>query len=134
MRWLCLCMMVMGCGSKTAGSDSPIDSGDGGTTGGDDSGTDDSGTDTAEAASIARGAEIVQNVCSHCHDPDGLAKRAADLDDDTLASVIENGFGSMPPQDLDEQQIADVIAYLRANGPHDAPIGRGAPNSSPAAL
>jgi mono/diheme cytochrome c family protein len=83
-------MMVMGCGSKNApsgGTDSAIDSGDGGTTGGDDSGTngtDDSGTDTAEAASIARGEEIVQDVCSHCHDPGALAKRAADLDDDTI--------------------------------------------------
>ena len=130
MRWLCLCMMVMGCGSSTDGTGLPLDSGDGGTTGGDDSGTGDSGTDTAEAASIARGAAIVQDVCSHCHDPGGLAERAAQLDDETLASVIENGFGAMPPQNLDQQQIADVIAYLRANGPNGAPIGRAATNST----
>ena len=129
MRWLCLCMMVMGCGSKTAGSDSPIDSADGGTTGGDDSGTV---FDSAEAASIERGAEIVQEVCSHCHDPSGLAKRAAQLDDETITSVIENGFGAMPPQDLDDQQIADVIAYLRANDPHGAPLGPGATSSTTA--
>jgi mono/diheme cytochrome c family protein len=132
-------MMVMGCGSNKAGSDgtdSPIDSGDDGTTGGDDSGTsgtDDSGTDTAEEASIARGAEIVQEVCSHCHDSGALAKRVVNLDDDTIASVIENGFGAMPPQNLDAQQVADVIAYLRANSPNDAPIGRGPTTSSPAA-
>ena len=138
MRWLYLCMMVMGCGSKNApsgGTDSAIDSGDGGTTGGDDSGTngtDDSGTDTAESASIARGEEIVQDVCSHCHDPGALAKRAADLDDDTITSVIENGFGSMPAQDLDAQQIADVIAYLRSVSPN-ASTGRAATASSTAA-
>ena len=135
MRWLCLCMMVIGCGSnQPAGGGT--DSGDGGTTGGDDSatsGTDDSGTeDTAEAASIARGDAIVHDVCSHCHDPDGLAKRAAQLDDDTLASVIENGFGSMPAQDLDAQQIADVIAYLRSVSPN-ASTGRAATASSTAA-
>jgi mono/diheme cytochrome c family protein len=127
-------MMVMGCGSKKApgdGTDSALDSGDDSATGGDDSGTV---FDSAEAASIARGGEIVQEVCSHCHDPSGLAERAAALDDDTITSVIENGFGAMPPQDLDEQQIADVIAYLRANSPNDAPLGRGAPNSSPSAL
>jgi mono/diheme cytochrome c family protein len=124
-------MMLMGCGS---GKGSDVDSGDGGTTRGDDSGTvgtDDSGTveDTAEAASIARGDAIVHDVCSHCHDASGLAKRADALDDETLASVIENGFGAMPAQNLDEQQIADVIAYLRSVSPN-ASTGRAATASS----
>jgi mono/diheme cytochrome c family protein len=134
-------MMLMACGSNSDGTGT-VDSGNDGTPG-DDSGTNDSGTngtddsgtvdDTGEAASIARGAAIVQDVCSHCHSSASLAQRAAGLDDATITSVIENGFGSMPPQNLDAQQIADVIAYLRSVG-GNAPIGREAPDSSAAAL
>ena len=100
-------------------SSSPTDD----TGGTDDSGTNDTDTgntdDTADdAASIARGAAIVQSVCNHCHEPyNPLAVRIEGFDDDDIAYVIRNGSGYMPPQDLDPGDIADVIAYLRATFP-----------------
>jgi mono/diheme cytochrome c family protein len=119
MRWLCLGMMLAGCGADPAasGSDDSVDSAD--DTG--SSGTDDSGSapDTAAiAASVARGAAIVDSVCERCHGAyNPLAVRIDGLDDDEIAHVIQNGFGRMPPQDLDESEIADVIAYLRVTYP-----------------
>ena len=117
MRWLCLAMMLSGCGADSAasGDDSGDATDDSATTGRDDSG----GLDTsAVAASIARGAAIVDSVCEHCHTPyNPLAARIDGLDDDDIAHVIRNGSGNMPPQDLDDGEIADVIAYLRVTYP-----------------
>ena len=119
MRWLCLGMMLGGCGAEPAasGHDDSVDStADTGT-----SGTDDTGSvlDTAAiAASVARGAAIVDSVCERCHTPyNPLAARIDGLDDDEIASVVRNGSGYMPPQDLDDGEIADVIAYLRVTYP-----------------
>ena len=116
MRWLCLGMMLGGCGAEPAasGNDDSVDSTDDSGT----SGTDDTGDVDTVAASITRGAAIVDSVCEHCHTPyNPLAARIDGLDDDEIASVIRNGSGYMPPQDLDDGEIADVIAYLRVTYP-----------------
>ena len=115
MRWLCLGMMLGGCGAdESAPVDDPHDSvpsvDDSGT-----SGTNDSG---ADEPSITRGGDIVASVCNRCHGyGNPLASRIDGLDDDEIASVIRNGSGRMPPQDLDDGEIADVIAYLRVTYP-----------------
>jgi len=120
MRWLCLGMVLGGCDAESAAPDNGANDSVSST---DDSGTsetDDSGNvDTATvAASIARGAAIVDSVCEHCHGPyNPLAVRIDGLDDDEIAHVIRNGSGYMPPQDLDAGEIADVIAYLRVTFP-----------------
>ena len=120
MRWVCLGMMLGGCGADPSApgndaTDSVDSSDDSGTSDTDDSGNMDT---AAVAASVARGAAIVASVCNHCHGlGNPLASRIDGLDDDDIASVIRNGSGNMPAQDLDEGQIADVIAYLRLTYP-----------------
>ena len=109
-------MMLGGCGADSAapGNDDSVDSTD-------DSGTsaaDDTGNVDTVSASITRGAAIVDSVCERCHGPyNPLPTRIDGLDDDEIASVIRNGSGYMPPQDLDDGEIDDVIAYLRVTYP-----------------
>jgi mono/diheme cytochrome c family protein len=128
MRGWFLGVMLVGCGADSeepdgeANDSSTDDTGTARTddSGTDDSGTNDSGTDDSgtDAESIERGGAIVQSVCNHCHEPyNSLAVRIEGFDDDDIASVIRNGSGYMPPQDLDADEIADVIAYLRATYP-----------------
>lgn len=72
------------------------------------------------------GAEKYDVFCSSCHGADGTAGVQVDgvaatdlgasvptLADDVLVSVIQDGSGTMPPQQLDDDETADVIAYLR---------------------
>lgn len=72
------------------------------------------------------GEELYLVTCAHCHSGDlgggigpaiGPGSNAHDeLSDDQIASVIEVGPGAMPPyrRRLNPEQIASVIAYLRA--------------------
>ena len=114
MRWVCLAMILGGCGADPAPGNDANDSADST----DDSGTGETGDSGAYEESITRGADIVASVCNHCHGlGNPLASRIDGLDDDEIASVIRNGSGSMPPQDLDDGEIADVIAYLRVTYP-----------------
>lgn len=98
--------------------------------GGDDTGasTDDSGTGGQHPAlsltgDATAGSTVYGNSCglSTCHGADGagtdseaadLAGQVPALSDEALVGVIVNGVGSMPPQYLEDQQIADVLAYL----------------------
>jgi mono/diheme cytochrome c family protein len=109
-------MMLAGCGADPAASGNEADDSVPST---DDSAPpDDSGGAQDTAAAIDRGADIVASVCERCHGPyNPLAARVDGLDDDDIASVIRNGSGYMPPQDLDDGEIADVIAYLRVTYP-----------------
>jgi mono/diheme cytochrome c family protein len=72
------------------------------------------------------GAKVFAATCAqvNCHGPDGsgsdpssdaddLSKVVPGLSDSEIESRIENGFGLMAPVDLDEQEMADVIAYVR---------------------
>ena len=76
---------------------------------------------------VAEGEEVYGRTCENCHGADGAAGiqvdgvAAADLNvvipafsDDELASVITEGIGAMPAQDLEGREVDDVIAYLRA--------------------
>ena len=72
------------------------------------------------------GADRYDLFCSSCHGADGAAGVQVDgvaatalsavvptLSDDTLTTVIQDGYLAMPAQQLDDDRTADVIAYLR---------------------
>jgi mono/diheme cytochrome c family protein len=60
-----------------------------------------------------------------CHNMDGtagtgsardLTTDAVTMTDEFIVNTMLNGQGSMPPQDaLDDQVIADIVAYVRAS-------------------
>lgn len=60
---------------------------------------------------------------SSCHGSNGdsgpapdLSSETADLDDTDLLCLALNGTGGMPPQDgLSDQQLADVLEYIRTS-------------------
>ena len=76
---------------------------------------------------VAEGEAVYERTCENCHGADGTAGiqvdgvAAADLtvvipafSDADLATVITDGIGAMPAQDLGGREVDDVIAYLRA--------------------
>lgn len=76
----------------------------------------------------ATAGEVAFATCaaSNCHGSDGasgdpsspdLADAVPALDDRGLAEVIKNGTGTMPGQNLSDQEIADVMAYCRQTFP-----------------
>ena len=89
----------------------------------------DSGTGPAD---IAAGEQVYADRCAACHGRDfqGSAQAPSHLDpyfapdntsDDDYRNAIRNGaetsefdFGAMPALNLDDQQITDVIAYIRS--------------------
>ena len=61
--------------------------------------------------------------CAGCHGDNGEGGPNGQIlfghisghgDFDLIRSIVE-GEGTMPPQDLESQEVADVIAYMRAN-------------------
>jgi cytochrome c len=87
---------------------------------------------TAAKGSPTKGKEVFVDKCSMCHNADsdqkkigpglkGLSKRGTftvngnKVTDENLKNWIENGDSLMPPfkDVLDEQQIKDVIAYVK---------------------
>ena len=69
---------------------------------------------------IAAGEQVFADTCAACHGADGtggigpsLLDEVPDASDAELQDVIQNGEGEMPAQSLDDQQTADVIAYMR---------------------
>jgi mono/diheme cytochrome c family protein len=87
---------------------------------------------TSSKGSATKGKEIFDEKCGICHFADsdakkigpglkGLNKRGTftvngnKVTDDNLKTWIENGDSLMPPfkDVLDEQQIKDVVAYVR---------------------
>jgi mono/diheme cytochrome c family protein len=79
--------------------------------------------DSAAAATgdAANGATLYSSNCAGCHGADGTGVSGPDLTsglvsgmtDDQISDVIANGVGSMPAVLSDDQEIADVLAYLR---------------------
>ncbi len=76
---------------------------------------------------VEEGAEVYARTCENCHGEDGNAGVQVDgvaapdlaafvpaFSDEDLTTIIADGFGAMPPQDLGGREIEDVIAYLRA--------------------
>ena len=87
---------------------------------------------TAAKGSATKGKEVFDQKCGLCHFADsdakkigpglkGISKRGTfsvnnnKFTDDSLKTWIENGDSLMPPfkDVLDEQQIKDVIAYVK---------------------
>jgi mono/diheme cytochrome c family protein len=87
--------------------------------------------DTSGITGDATAGEALFSSCAGCHGADGtggidiggtasadLTVRVPALSDADLDGVIMDGFGTaMPSQYTDEQDVADVIAYLRATFP-----------------
>jgi mono/diheme cytochrome c family protein len=78
----------------------------------------------------ARGKAVYEASCVSCHGPDGAGRtpmgqmmRAgnltdaavhARLSDGQMAAVVKNGKGRMPSFDLADEQLRDVVAYVRS--------------------
>lgn len=67
------------------------------------------------------GATVYADTCGACHGADGmggigpsLVEHAPMHSDGELVTVIVNGSGTMEPVALADQEIADVLAYIRA--------------------
>jgi mono/diheme cytochrome c family protein len=67
------------------------------------------------------GSSVYQQNCSNaaCHGADGNSGPGANLStvvpnssDESLVDTIINGFGGMPAQNLEDREVADVLAYL----------------------
>ena len=113
-------LLLIAC--SASGSDSSPSTGGGG----DDS---DTHTHTKPPALLltgdpAAGSKIFQETCGTaiCHGPDGsggstnakdLSKVVPKLTDATIVNVMTDGYLVMPPQQLEDQQMADVLSYLR---------------------
>lgn len=67
------------------------------------------------------GAEVYTASCAACHGADGagtdtypsLVEEVPEKSDAQLEDIILNGTGSMAPVALDEQELTDLLAYLR---------------------
>ena len=69
----------------------------------------------------ASGATVYASTCSGCHAADGtggtgpsLVEHAQHFDDEALLDIVFNGRGSMPGFSLEDQDAADLLAYIRA--------------------
>jgi cytochrome c oxidase cbb3-type subunit III len=92
----------------------------------------------ATAFDVEDGARVYASICANCHGPDGNLIAGIDLGrgefrraytDGELAGIIANGIPNtaMPPSaNLDEDQVARLVAFLRANAePRPAAVRAG---------
>lgn len=68
------------------------------------------------------GADVYASNCAGCHGASGeggsgpaMTDEVPEKSDEELEGIITNGVGSMPGFDLAEQDMADLVAYLREN-------------------
>jgi hypothetical protein len=115
------------CGSGATGDTGTADTGtaDTGTadTGTADTGTSDTGTDDIDSgADLAAGEAVYMATCGseYCHGYNGVDGSAPDhpdvipeLSDEELQDIILNGTGVMGAQILTDQELEDVMLYLR---------------------
>ncbi len=82
---------------------------------------EDNSYDPTLIGNIESGRDVFLTYCADCHGDDGqsgdaprLSGEVPDKDDETLWKIIVEGEDDMPSVDLDSQQVADVIAWLRS--------------------
>lgn len=90
-----------------------------------DGGGDDNGAILDLTGDAAAGQTVfTSGMCSTaaCHGTDGNSGQAPALNgvvsgrtDDQIIDSVLDGKGAMPPQDLTDQQMANVLAWLRQN-------------------
>ena len=79
---------------------------------------------------IAMGEPIYAEQCQGCHGDDGMGRRflaGSDFvmgDPEPVIDLVLRGRGGMPPfgGQLDDQQIAAVISYIRSTWGNEAPV------------
>ena len=84
--------------------------------------TDEVATILALDGDVTSGTTVFSSSCSACHGTDGtgglapvdLTSHAATLSDEAIVDTVLNGVGSMPAISIDDQSIADVLAYIRS--------------------
>lgn len=72
-----------------------------------------------------RGEAQYQIECARCHGAEGhgvgqvpaLAGRIDPFDDRAVVEVVVRGRGGMPAQRIDDQTVADVLAWMRQRWP-----------------
>ncbi|MCL6251587.1 cytochrome c [Altererythrobacter sp. KTW20L] len=97
-------------------------------------GADADSTAASTTISGPTGADVYANVCAACHMPDAmgavgagfypaLANNPRLLGSRYPAYIVVKGMNGMPPMAdmLDDQQIADVVNYVRTNFGNDYP-------------
>ena len=76
----------------------------------------DTDTDADADADLARGEEVYTGTCAggYCHGSDTIhEERVPEMSDEEIWDTIENGSGYMSAQDLPDDDIANVIVYMR---------------------
>ena len=63
---------------------------------------------------LSNGEAVVNEKCMFCHDSNPGIQNSANMTDEELIYLWANGYGYMPSVELTEQEILDVLAYLRA--------------------
>ncbi len=107
---LSLTLLAVGCGDKDTD-----DSGDGAT-------VDVVSEILALQGDETGGEALFASSCSGCHGVDGdsgtapmLSAKVPDASDDHIVDVMINGIGNMAPVSLENQEAADILAFLRAS-------------------
>ena len=101
---------------------------DGGSGGGGSSSRVDTIAAMVASADATNGQTIYSGLCgsSSCHGPNGddgasaagdLPAQVPGLSDEQIITVIIEGQGGMPAQSLEDQEVADVVAYCRETFP-----------------
>lgn len=86
----------------------------------DDTGAGEFDAILALTGDAAAGATVFSSTCANCHGADGTGGSAPDISgavggysDADLLDVVLNGSGSMAPVALEDQEAADLLAYVR---------------------
>lgn len=92
--------------------------------GGDDGGDESTGGEDGDGGTTETAAaeEIFESNCATCHGADlsgesgpDLTSVGADYSSDEIVDIIQNGTGSMPAQDLPEEDAQAVADWLAEN-------------------
>ena len=69
----------------------------------------------ATEGDVAAGELVVQSTCmGYCHTSNPAIENSGTMTEEELRTLFANGQGSMPAQNLTEQETVDAIAYLWA--------------------